>query len=122
MIKSLEQRKKLIELLKGNNPAYTEILGFYEKIVEAQEAEKPDISIGALHIQNNVKALQTREGFPLIDRKDFILDIPFRRPTLRVIMPDFAKCKRKDAGHYSGDRGGHCNQCPKSQGIAEETF
>jgi FdhE protein len=76
MIKSLEQRMKLIELLKGKNPAYAELLGFYEKIFEAQEAEKTDIPVAALHLPNNVKNLQTSEGFPLIDRKDFILDIP----------------------------------------------
>ena len=76
MIKLLEQRKKLIELLKGKNPAYAEMLGFYEKIIDAQEAEKADIPAAALHLHNNVKSLQTNEGFPLIDRKDFILDIP----------------------------------------------
>ena len=76
MIKSLEQKKKLIELLRGKNPAYTEILGFYEKVIEAQEAEKVDVSVAALHLRNNLKSLQTSEGFPLIDRKDFILDIP----------------------------------------------
>ena len=76
MIKSLEQKKKLIELLKGKNSAYTEILGFYEKVIEAQDAEKADVSVAALHIHNNVKSLQAGEGFPLIDRKDFILDIP----------------------------------------------
>ena len=76
MIKSLEQKKKLIELLKGKNPAYAEILGFYEKVIEAQDAEKADVSVAALHLHNNVKSLQTSEGFPLIDRKDFILDIP----------------------------------------------
>jgi FdhE protein len=76
MIKSLEQRKKPIELLRKKNPAYTEILGFYEKVIEAQEAEKPDVPVAALHLHNNVKSLQASEGFPLIDRKDFILDIP----------------------------------------------
>jgi len=72
LIKSLEQKKQLIELLKRKYPAYTEILDFYEKIIEAQDAEKIDAPVGALHLHNN----QTREGFPLIDRKDFILDIP----------------------------------------------
>jgi len=77
MIKSPGQRKKLIEMLKGNNPAYTEILGFYEKIAEAQDAEKSAVPVAAINMQkNNMKTLQTREGFPLIDRKNFILDIP----------------------------------------------
>lgn len=76
MIQSLEQKKKLIELLRGKNPAYTEILGFYEKVIGAQDAEKADVSVAALHLHNNAKSLPTSEGFPLIDRKDFILDIP----------------------------------------------
>ena len=76
VIKSLEQKKKLIEHLRGKNPAYTEILGFYEKIIEAQDAERIDISVAAIHPHNNLKNLQTSEGFPLMDKKDFILDIP----------------------------------------------
>jgi FdhE protein len=76
VITSLEQKKKLIELLKGKNPSYTEILGFYEKVIEAQDAEKAAVSVATLHLHNNLKSLQTSEGFPLIDRKDFILDIP----------------------------------------------
>ena len=76
MIKSLEQKKKLIERLKEKNPAYTEILGFYEKVIAAQDAEKINISVAAIHPHSNLKNLQTSEGFPLIERKDFILDIP----------------------------------------------
>lgn len=76
MIESLEQTKKLIEHLKEKHPVYRELLGFYEKVIEEQAAEQPVVTLQSAAPQNSMKSLHTPEGFSLIDRKDFILDIP----------------------------------------------
>jgi FdhE protein len=76
VLESLEQTNKLIAHLKEKHPVYRELLGFYEKVIEEQAAEQPVVPVQSAAPQNSMKSLQNREGFPLIDRKDFILDIP----------------------------------------------
>lgn len=76
MDKSLENVKEQIMRLKKKNPAYKEILNFYENVIEEQLNTESNISIIPLKIREDVNKLQIKEGFPLIDKKDFILDIP----------------------------------------------
>ena len=58
------------------NPVYQEIIGFYKKILETQNSTKPEIDIAPVEIKKELTSLQSKEGFPLIDKKDFILDVP----------------------------------------------
>lgn len=73
---SLEQKKKLIERLKEKNSVYAEILSFYQKVLEEQDAEKPAVHVQYSGATNKTRDLQTKEGFPLINRNDFYLDVP----------------------------------------------
>lgn len=75
MNKSLKKIKELIEYHKKKNPAYTDVLNFYEKVMEVQESIRPNIDIKPVQIKNDAKSFQMKEGFPLIDKKDFIIDI-----------------------------------------------
>lgn len=75
MSESLENIKEQIVRLTKRNPACKEILDFYEKIVETQEDIKPTLNISPADIRKDLRTLQIREGFPLINREDFILDI-----------------------------------------------
>jgi FdhE protein len=75
MSESLEKTKNLISLLKKKNPAYTEILDFYKTIVEEQEAFKPILKLIPLETSKDLGTLQVKDGFPLINKEDFILDI-----------------------------------------------
>jgi FdhE protein len=75
MSESLEKLKKQIEELKKKNSAYGAILDFYERVVEEQEAFKPISKLAPLKTGKDLRTLQIKEGFPLIDKKDFILDI-----------------------------------------------
>jgi len=79
VIESLEQTKKLIEHLKETHPLYRELLGFYEKVIEEQAAGQPVVPVQSAAPQNSMKSLQTREGFPLINRKDFICVLTLAR-------------------------------------------
>lgn len=76
MDKALEKTRELIKMLKEKRPLYQNILDFYGRIFEAQESVKPHFNIGPVEIENELKASQFSEGFPLIDRKDFVLDLP----------------------------------------------
>jgi len=71
----LQKIKQQITLLKETRPAYKEILNFYEKVVEEQERMRPAINITPLKIKEDLKALQMKEGFSLLNREDFPLDL-----------------------------------------------
>jgi len=75
MSEFLQKIKEQISRLKEQRPAYKEILNFYEKIVEEQERVRPSINITPLKIKDDLKALQMKEGFPLINKEDFPLDL-----------------------------------------------
>lgn len=63
-------------MLKERNPLYHDILDFYGRIIEAQKCINPDLRVAPVEIDYKSKSLQFKEGFPLLDRKDFFLDIP----------------------------------------------
>lgn len=73
---SPEQKKQMIERLKEKKPLYSEILSFYEQIIKEQDAENPSVNIQDTETANSIRASQAKEGFPLIDRSDFVIDIP----------------------------------------------
>jgi FdhE protein len=75
MNKTLEKIKELIEYHKKKNPAYGDVLNFYEKVMQEQESIRPELDINLLQTKNYIKSLQMKEGFPLIDKRDFIIDI-----------------------------------------------
>jgi len=76
MSKSLEMIKEQITRLKETKPAYMDILSFYEKIITKQADIRPSIVVPLKELEGELKNLQTKEGFPLINKEDFILDIP----------------------------------------------
>lgn len=75
MRKSLGQLREQISVLKKTKPAYADILNFYEKIVEEQERMRPAINITPPRIKEDLKALQVREGFPLLNKANLPLDL-----------------------------------------------
>jgi FdhE protein len=75
MNKTFEKTKELIEYHKRKSPAYIDVLNFFEKIMEEQESIIPKLDIKPVQITNDTQSLQMKEGFPLIEKKDFIIDI-----------------------------------------------
>ncbi|CAB1085580.1 formate dehydrogenase formation protein FdhE [Olavius algarvensis Delta 1 endosymbiont] len=69
-----EQVKRAVETVIKNNPSYADILGFYGRLFGAQEESKRHLHIEPLQIPDDVRAVKTREKFPLIEIKDFIYD------------------------------------------------
>ncbi len=71
----MEKLKKRIQQLKKKRSGYKEILNFYQKVREEQEKIKPSLKLQRIHIKKEWKELLTKEGFPLLERKDFPIDI-----------------------------------------------
>jgi FdhE protein len=71
----LEKLKKEIERHKKKNPAYEKILDFYGKVREKQLDSTPTLSRAPFETKEDIRTLQTKEGFPLINKEDFTIDI-----------------------------------------------
>ncbi len=75
MEKSLENIRKRIQKIKKKRPSYKEILGFYLKVRTEQEKIKPSLKPQTIQLKKEWKELLSKEGFPLLERKDFPVDI-----------------------------------------------
>ena len=61
--------------LKEKRPGYGEILDFYSKVKELQGQSKSSLKMDPIKIEKERKDLLAREGFSLIRKEDFPLDI-----------------------------------------------
>jgi len=71
----LEKLRKRIEQIKKKRPGYGKILDFYQSVKEAQEKVKPSLKIDPVQLKKEWKKLLSEEGFSLIQKEDFPLDI-----------------------------------------------
>ncbi len=71
----MEKLKKRIQQLKKKRPGYKEILNFYQKIREEQEKIKVSLKLEPIHLKKEWKELLAKEGFPMLEKKDFPIDI-----------------------------------------------
>jgi FdhE protein len=71
----LEKPRKRIQQIKKKRPGYGEILDFYLKVKEAQDKVKASLKIDPIKLKKEWKDLLAKEGFSLLEKKDFPLDI-----------------------------------------------
>ena len=71
----LEKLRKRIQQIKKKRPAYGEILEFYRKVKEAQVEVKASLKIDPIKFKKEWKELVSKEGFSLIQKEDFPVDI-----------------------------------------------
>jgi len=71
----LEKIRKRIEQLKNKRPGYGEVIDFYQKDKEAQENAKSSLRIDPIQLKQEWKDLLAKEGFSLLQRQDFPLDV-----------------------------------------------
>jgi FdhE protein len=71
----LEKLKERIQQIKKKRPHYGEILDFYQKVKEAQDKVKVSLKIDPVQLKKEWKELLTKEGFSLIQKEDFPVDI-----------------------------------------------
>jgi FdhE protein len=75
MIESLERMREQIARKKREKPAYREILELYESIKETQEAARPSPDIVLPELPEDLRKIETREGFPLLSPDHFAIDL-----------------------------------------------
>jgi FdhE protein len=71
----LEKLKDRIQQIKKKRPGYGEILDFYQKVKEAQDQVKASLKIDPIRLKKEWKELLAKEGFSLIPKEEFPLDI-----------------------------------------------
>jgi FdhE protein len=69
-----DQVQRAVDTVIQNRPAYTDLLGFYGRLFNAQERSKSRLRIEPLQISDAVLAVKAREQFPLIEIKEFVYD------------------------------------------------
>ncbi|MDP3098841.1 MAG: hypothetical protein Q8M86_12935, partial [Syntrophales bacterium] len=77
--------KKTANALKKLRPAYATIIGFYEKIFEAQEKSAAETKVNPPRISNDILSIKLKEKFPLISLSEFSVDINASRKLLKEI-------------------------------------
>ena len=71
----LERFNERIQQIKKKRPGYGNILDFYQSIKEEQEKAKTSLTITSIQLKKEWKKLLSQEGFSLIQKEDFSLDI-----------------------------------------------
>jgi len=71
----METLKKRIQEIKKKRPGYKEMLDFYQRVREEQEKVRTSLTIEPIQLKKEWKALLVKEGFPLVERKGFPIDI-----------------------------------------------
>lgn len=64
-----------IQQIKKKRPGYGKILDFYQSVKEAQQKAKTSLKITSIQLRKEWKKLLSQEGFSLIQKEDFPLDI-----------------------------------------------
>jgi FdhE protein len=71
----LKNIRERVQQLKKKRPGYGEILDFYQKVKEAQAQAKASLKIDLIKLKKEWKELLAKEGFSLIQKEDFPLDV-----------------------------------------------
>ena len=71
----LEKLKNRIQQIKKRRPRYKEILDFYQKVKEEQEKKRASLKVEPILMKKEWKDLLKKEGFSMIEKKDFPIDV-----------------------------------------------
>jgi FdhE protein len=71
----LEKLRERVQQLKKKRPGYGEILDFYQMVKEERDRVKASLKIKPIKLRKEWKELLAKEGFSLIQKEDFPLDI-----------------------------------------------
>jgi FdhE protein len=71
----METLSKRIQQIKKKRPGYKVMLDFYQKVREEQRKTKSSLTLEPIALKKEWKDLLAKEGFPLLEKKDFPIDI-----------------------------------------------
>ncbi len=80
-----ERIEAAVAALRAGRPAYGPILDFYGKLLLAQEKTKGRVDIQPLEISQRLFATKRGEGLPLINERDFTVDVKASEALLEEI-------------------------------------
>ena len=69
-----DQIRKAVAAVKGERPAYAELLDFYEELFLAQEAAKALVELEPIRISEERLSAKRKEALPLVSKEDFVID------------------------------------------------
>ena len=92
-----DEIKKTANALKKLRPAYSTIIGFYEKIFEAQEKSAAKTKVNSPQLSNDILSIKSKEKFPLTSPSEFSVDINASRKLFKKIC----KIINKSGNHMS---------------------
>lgn len=72
---ALDRILERIDAMEQKRPSHKEVLEFLKSIVTEQYEAKERIKVEPIDIKEDMVKLKTREGFPLVDKKDLKLDM-----------------------------------------------
>ena len=75
MPQELDRILERIDAMEQKRPSHKEVLEFLKGIVTEQYEAKEQIKVEPIDIKEDMVKLKTREGFPLVDKKDLKLDM-----------------------------------------------
>jgi FdhE protein len=73
---SFTKTKERIDFLISKKPEYADILRFYKKISELQATGSPRLNLKLPIVEKPIMDIREMEGFPLISREEFLIDVP----------------------------------------------
>jgi len=80
-----DQIEKAVAHLRGERPAYEKLFDFYEGLFLAQERAKTQLSLEPIHLSEDLLAVKEKEGFPLIGKAEFPIDLSVSEALLKEI-------------------------------------
>ena len=81
----MENLRRRIQKIKKKRPAYGQMLDFYLKVREEQEKTKASLAIEPIHLKKEWKNLLAKEGVPVVEKKDFPIDIEASFPLFQSL-------------------------------------
>jgi FdhE protein len=82
---TVDEIQGAIAVVKAERPAYEDLLVFYEKVFLAQEKAKEQVRLTSIEIPGKLLSIKREEGFPLIDRTGFAVDVEASESLLREL-------------------------------------
>ncbi|MFH1703435.1 MAG: formate dehydrogenase accessory protein FdhE [Nitrospirota bacterium] len=96
-----EKIKKRVTAMVKERPSHKEVLEFYKDIVLEQNSALSKIKTSLLEIDKEDAKEKTMQGFPLMEKKAFILDIPSATRLFRKLCKILSKTKK---GQHDSER------------------
>ena len=92
--KAKDKIKKRVETIVKERPSHKQVLGFFEDIINEQYLTLPKIKIVPVEIDKEDAKSKIIQGFPLVEKRTLVLDIPSATRLFRRLCKILSKNKK----------------------------